>query len=209
MVPARYSHPEWARWVGLSIDDYWPFLTSMFLHGGWAHIIGNMWTLWIFGDNVEDRMGRARIPALLPGDRPRGRAHPLAHERRLGRADRRSLRRDRGRPGRLLRPLPVLPHHRGVSGVLLSVLLRATGGDVPALLVLEPDLRRDAGRPRTRERGRRSLVGACGRLLGGRRPSSSVPSPTATQATPVGARRVRRRGRVGSAELSTARTTWR
>src|SRR3989454_3204670 len=34
MVPARYSHPEWARWIGLSIDDYWPFLTSMFLHGG-------------------------------------------------------------------------------------------------------------------------------------------------------------------------------
>ena len=31
----------------------------MFLHGGWMHIIGNMWSLWIFGDNVEDRMGRA------------------------------------------------------------------------------------------------------------------------------------------------------
>ncbi|SRR5579864_2163332 len=32
-------------------------LTSMFLHGGWMHIIGNMWFLWIFGDNVEDVMG--------------------------------------------------------------------------------------------------------------------------------------------------------
>src|SRR2546422_147214 len=64
MVPARYSHPEWARWVGLPIDNYWPFLTSMFLHGGWAHIIGNMWTLWIFGDNVEDRMGRGRVLLL-------------------------------------------------------------------------------------------------------------------------------------------------
>jgi membrane associated rhomboid family serine protease len=60
IVPARYSHPEWAAWVGLPIDDYWPFFTSMFLHGGWLHIIGNMWTLWIFGDNVEDRMGTAR-----------------------------------------------------------------------------------------------------------------------------------------------------
>jgi membrane associated rhomboid family serine protease len=29
----------------------------MFLHGGWIHLIGNMWTLWIFGDNVEDEMG--------------------------------------------------------------------------------------------------------------------------------------------------------
>lgn len=36
-------------------------LTSMFLHGGWLHIIGNMWTLWIFGDNVEDRTGPFRF----------------------------------------------------------------------------------------------------------------------------------------------------
>ena len=34
--------------------------TSMFLHGGWLHLIGNMWYLWIFGDNVEDRLGRLR-----------------------------------------------------------------------------------------------------------------------------------------------------
>ena len=57
VVPARYSHPGWARWIGFPVDSYWPFLTSMFLHGGWLHLIGNMWTLWIFGDNVEDRMG--------------------------------------------------------------------------------------------------------------------------------------------------------
>ena len=35
-------------------------LSSMFLHGGWWHVIGNMWFLWIFGDNVEDRMGHGR-----------------------------------------------------------------------------------------------------------------------------------------------------
>src|SRR2546422_9656414 len=58
IVPARFTHPEWAFWVGLPIRDYWPFLTSMFLHGSWLHLIGNMWTLWIFGDNVEDRLGR-------------------------------------------------------------------------------------------------------------------------------------------------------
>jgi membrane associated rhomboid family serine protease len=61
VVPARFTHPEWALWVGLPIDDYWPFLTSMFLHAGWIHVIGNMWTLWIFGDNVEDRMGPVRF----------------------------------------------------------------------------------------------------------------------------------------------------
>ena len=34
-----------------------PILTSMFLHAGWLHIIGNMWFLWIFGDNIEDHLG--------------------------------------------------------------------------------------------------------------------------------------------------------
>ncbi|MDH3835036.1 MAG: rhomboid family intramembrane serine protease, partial [Nitrosopumilus sp.] len=36
-------------------------ISSMFMHGGWMHIIGNMWFLWIFGDNVEDAMGSARF----------------------------------------------------------------------------------------------------------------------------------------------------
>jgi membrane associated rhomboid family serine protease len=35
-------------------------VTSMFLHGGWFHLIGNMWFLWVFGNNVEDSMGRVR-----------------------------------------------------------------------------------------------------------------------------------------------------
>ncbi len=61
IVPARFVHPDWAAWVGFPIDDYWPFVTSMFLHASWAHIVGNMWTLWIFGDNVEDRMGHGRF----------------------------------------------------------------------------------------------------------------------------------------------------
>jgi len=34
-----------------------PFFTSMFLHGGWMHVLGNMWFLYIFGDNVEDYLG--------------------------------------------------------------------------------------------------------------------------------------------------------
>ena len=35
--------------------------TSMFLHGGWMHILGNMWFMWVFGNNVEDSMGHARF----------------------------------------------------------------------------------------------------------------------------------------------------
>ncbi len=37
-----------------------PLFTSMFLHGGWLHLIGNMWFLWIFGDNLEDNLGHWR-----------------------------------------------------------------------------------------------------------------------------------------------------
>lgn len=36
-------------------------LTSMFMHGSWMHLLGNMWFLWIFGDNVEDSMGHLRF----------------------------------------------------------------------------------------------------------------------------------------------------
>lgn len=50
LVPARPA-----------FDD---FVTSMFLHGGWTHVIGNLWTLWIFGDNVEDRLGHFRYLAF-------------------------------------------------------------------------------------------------------------------------------------------------
>jgi len=39
---------------------YLTLLTSMFMHGGWAHILGNMLFLWIFGDNIEDRLGHLR-----------------------------------------------------------------------------------------------------------------------------------------------------
>jgi membrane associated rhomboid family serine protease len=64
LVPARYSPPKWALIHGLSPKDYFPFLSNMFLHGGWLHIIGNMWFLYIFGSSVEDRMGHVRFLIL-------------------------------------------------------------------------------------------------------------------------------------------------
>ncbi len=39
-------------------------ITSMFLHGSWTHLLGNMWFLWLFGNNVEDAMGRGRFMAF-------------------------------------------------------------------------------------------------------------------------------------------------
>jgi membrane associated rhomboid family serine protease len=53
MIPARISFGE----------GCYTFVTSMFLHGGWMHLAGNMLFLWIFGDNIEDEMGH--IPYLI------------------------------------------------------------------------------------------------------------------------------------------------
>jgi membrane associated rhomboid family serine protease len=52
LFPGRLSLADPTSWLTL--------LTSAFLHGGWFHLISNMWTLYIFGDNVEDRMGTGR-----------------------------------------------------------------------------------------------------------------------------------------------------
>lgn len=61
VVPIQFTHDDTSAGPGLIVTPYWSFLTSLFLHGGWVHLIGNMWTLAIFGDNVEDRMGPARF----------------------------------------------------------------------------------------------------------------------------------------------------
>lgn len=60
-VPLEGGDPAaWLAIVG-------PALVSMFLHGGWLHLILNLWYLWIFGDNVEDRLGHSRYLALYLG----------------------------------------------------------------------------------------------------------------------------------------------
>jgi membrane associated rhomboid family serine protease len=81
MIPARVFHPgkpitrveraalvdPWGRVVRVvdrpraletpPVHPVWTLLTCIFLHGGWMHFLGNMWFLFIFGDNVEDRLG--------------------------------------------------------------------------------------------------------------------------------------------------------
>lgn len=61
MIPARaqlaLAHSQYTLAQG-----FFPLFTSMFLHAGWLHIIGNMWFLWLFGPNVEDRLGH--VPYL-------------------------------------------------------------------------------------------------------------------------------------------------
>ena len=55
--------PSFLQIYGVVPAHFFPptLVTSMFLHGGWMHVIGNMWYLWIFGDNVEDRVGHGRF----------------------------------------------------------------------------------------------------------------------------------------------------
>ncbi len=45
----------------ISAPDYRTVLTSMFMHGGWLHLIGNMWFLWLFGNDIEASMGHSRF----------------------------------------------------------------------------------------------------------------------------------------------------
>ncbi len=52
LIPARLNLEQPLTWF--------PLLSHMFLHGGWFHFLSNMWTLFIFGDNVEDKLGSGR-----------------------------------------------------------------------------------------------------------------------------------------------------
>lgn len=51
-IPYRFTYEFFSSW--------WSLFTSMFLHGGFLHFLGNMWFLYIFGDNVEDRFGHLK-----------------------------------------------------------------------------------------------------------------------------------------------------
>jgi rhomboid family protein len=63
LIPARSTAFLGGYPVGFA-GGILTLFTSMFLHGGWMHLIGNMWFLWLFGDNVEDRVGHGRYLVL-------------------------------------------------------------------------------------------------------------------------------------------------
>jgi membrane associated rhomboid family serine protease len=63
LTPLRFV--TFSRYSGGFIDNALiPAVCSIFLHSGWLHVIGNMWFLWIFGDNVEDRLGHVKFLAF-------------------------------------------------------------------------------------------------------------------------------------------------
>lgn len=77
LIPARCFG---AGAAGSTIMAYAPLVTSLFLHAGWGHLIINMWTLWVFGPAVEDRVGALRFAVfyLLAG-MAASLAHALLH----------------------------------------------------------------------------------------------------------------------------------
>ena len=56
VVPVKIKHYYQASDLTF-LNTFFPFISSIFLHGGFIHLIGNMWFLWIFGDNIEDKLG--------------------------------------------------------------------------------------------------------------------------------------------------------
>lgn len=63
LVPARYTIPQLSNYFSFS-QQMGSLLSFMFLHGGFFHLLGNMWSLYIFGDNIEDRLGPLRYLAF-------------------------------------------------------------------------------------------------------------------------------------------------
>ena len=57
LVPDRFLDPQWSLASNHPGGTLYPFVSYMFVHSGWLHIIANMWMLWIFGDNIEDVTG--------------------------------------------------------------------------------------------------------------------------------------------------------
>jgi len=61
LVPARFTQPEWAAWMGYPETGFYTVITYMFLHGGFWHFLINSWMLWVFAVNIEDVMGSLRF----------------------------------------------------------------------------------------------------------------------------------------------------
>jgi membrane associated rhomboid family serine protease len=114
-IPAHLQHPD-AHAV-LTI------FTSMFLHSGWMHVIGNMWFLWIFGDDLEGRLGRFHFLAFYFVS---GLVSDLAHM-----------------ASNPASTMPVVGASGAISGVLGGYLFMFPGATVTCVYVL--------GRPRTIE----------------------------------------------------------
>ena len=142
-----------------------PLFASMFLHGGFLHLAGNMLFLWIYGDNVEHRLGARPLSARVPRRRGGGDRLPDARRTALVDPDDRRVGSHLGRPRLLLR---LVPAKRGAPtlapAALRDACLRGPRARRPRLL---PGRRQPAAVPRRPERGGRRTRGAHRRLRRG------------------------------------------
>ncbi len=124
-VPARFAEP------GHVLADARSILASMFLHGGWAHLLGNMLYLWIFGDNVEDRFGHLRYLGFYLGA---GAVATLAHAWASPGSPIPSIGASGAIAGVLGAYLVLFPRARVLTLIPLGFFIRLA--ELPALLVL-------------------------------------------------------------------------
>ncbi len=124
-IPAEYFEP------GHFLADNRSILLSMFLHGGWTHILGNMLYLWIFGDNVEDRLGHVRYAVFYLAC---GWIATLAHAYSGPGSVVPSIGASGAIAGVLGAYLMIFPRARVLTLVPLGYFIRLT--ELPALLVL-------------------------------------------------------------------------
>ena len=110
--PARVRGGARPRRRSIPLPFWITLFTSMFLHGGWMHLGGNMLYLWIFGDNIEQALGHARFLVFyLVCGIAAGLAHILFNAR-LERPDGRRVGRDQRRARRLPGAFPAQPRAR-------------------------------------------------------------------------------------------------
>ncbi len=118
--------------------------SSMFLHGGWAHLLSNMLALFIFGDNIEDRMGHLRYLGfyLIAGTAAVG--LQVAFNRDFERADGGGKRGDQRDTGGIPGAVPASPGGDALPAVFPAFLRRDPGSDLPGRVVSAAALERAA-----------------------------------------------------------------
>jgi Rhomboid family len=141
-------------------DQALTILSAMFMHGGWMHLFGNMLYLWIFGDNVEDALGKVKFLFALRHVRD---LRPVLRQPKLWRAQRWCVRCDSGGAGRVSPHVPELPGKgpRLQPDCCYASVRRTRALDRPSGLQWH---RFDRGNKPDRRPGRRSVHGACWRI---------------------------------------------
>src|ERR1700730_18509039 len=134
LIPARYFDSGGFNTV-MSPTDYLPFVSNMFLHGGWLHLIVNMWTLWLFGRVVEDQLGSGRYLAFyfacgVLASATYAALNPDSTVPALG-----CLGSNRRGTRLLHAPVPVLSYYCSGSDSLSAAFLRSPGNRLRRALV--------------------------------------------------------------------------